>query len=183
MRQSLRQLAVTTVETRSHCALRTTHHARNLFVRQTLDVLQQDRQTKLRLELADGSLHGFSNFEPSVLLLLRSLFAGLSQGHSLSPRQQSPAAAPFVETGIDDQPVKPGGKLRVTSKLSNSGEQLQKYLLRDVIRQRSVAARVNSDGEHLVFVRLEEKLEGSAVTLLAGFNDPSVDKLFSHHHR
>src|SRR5215216_1296288 len=122
MGKSLRQLAVPAVETRSHGALRATHHACDLFVRESLDVLQQNRQTKLRLQLADRRLHRFGNFATRVLLLLRFPFPRLPHGHTLSPRQQSPATSPFIKTGVDDQPVEPGRKLRLTSKLSNGGE-------------------------------------------------------------
>ena len=43
-------------------------------------------------------------------------------------------------------------------------------------------AIVERDREHLVFVGFEQELKGSAVALLAGFDNPSINKLFSHHH-
>src|SRR6185503_14098711 len=104
----------------------------------TLDVLQQYRQTKLRLELADCRPHRFRDFEPCVLFLLRLFLHRIPHRHSLSPRQQSTATAPLVETGIDDETVKPRRKFRVSAKLANRGEQLQEYLLRDVVSDGAV---------------------------------------------
>jgi hypothetical protein len=87
-------------------------------------------------------------------------------------------------TRIDHEPVKPRRKLRVAAKLTNRSKQLQKDLLRDVVSDGAIAAGgIDGDREHLVFVGFEEELKGSAVALLAGFDNPSIDKLFSHHHQ
>jgi len=95
-----------------------------------------------------------------------------------------PAAATLVETSIDDETIKPRRKLRLAAKLTNRGEQLQKDLLRDVVSDGAVAAGgIDGDREHPVFVGFEEELKGSAVALLASFDNPSIDKLFSHHHQ
>ena len=50
-------------------------------------------------------------------------------------------------------------------------------------RHDSIAARgIDGDGVHLVFVSFEQELKSGAVALLAGFDNPSINKLFSHHH-
>jgi hypothetical protein len=87
-------------------------------------------------------------------------------------------------TRIDHEPVKPRRKLRVAAKLTNRSKQLQKDLLRDVVSDGAIAAGgIDGDREHLVFVGFEEELKGSAVALLEGFDNPFIDKLFSHHHQ
>ena len=56
--------------------------------------------------------------------------------------------------------------------------------LRDVVSDGAVTTgRIDGDREHPVFVGFEEELEGSPVALLASFDNPSIDKLFSHHHQ
>src|SRR5688500_10219656 len=185
MRKALRQLAVTAVEPRRHRSLRTTHHLRDLLVRQSLDVLQQDRQAKLRLQFGDRVAHCFRDLEPRVLPFLRFPVAHVTRRDRCfrrPPRQQSPAAAALVHTGVNDQPIKPGCKLRIASKLANRSEQLDEDLLRDVFGDAAIAARrVDGNGENFVSVSYEKGVKSVAVALLAGFDNLSINKLLSHY--
>src|SRR5689334_21107739 len=105
MREPIIYLAVRAIAPRSDRAFRSIHHARNFVVRQTLDVLQQDWQAKLRVQLRNRLLHRFSDFEPRKSLFLWCLFAVVRHGHSLTPRQPTLAPPSFVETRVDHEPV------------------------------------------------------------------------------
>src|SRR5688572_33344716 len=128
--------------------------------------------------------HRLRYFKPRVLSLLWFLLAHvIHRDRSLRrvPGQPPLALAPFVKTRIDHQAVQPRRKLRVSTKLANGCEQLQKDLLGDVFRERSIATgRIDGNGEDLVFVSFKQTLKGVAVALLAGFNNLSVYKLLSH---
>src|SRR2546423_10613355 len=102
-------------------------------------MFQQDWQTKLWLELADSRSHSLCNFKPRVLFLLRFPLTGITHRYRLSQRQPSFAATFFVNTGIDNEAIRPRREFGITAKLSDGREQLQKYLLRDVVGHGAIA--------------------------------------------
>src|SRR5438045_5160068 len=116
------------------------------------------------------------------MLFLRLLLAGITHRCSLCQRQPSSAATSFINTSIDDETIKPGREFRVAAKLANGSEQLQKDLLGNVFGDRAVAGGIDGYREYLVFISFEEELKRGAIAMLAGFDDASVNELFSHYH-
>jgi hypothetical protein len=57
----------------------------------------------------------------------------------LAEWKETPAAAAFIHAGIDDEAIQPGGEFRISSKLLDGSEQLQKNLLGDIIRESRIA--------------------------------------------
>src|SRR3989442_9049293 len=118
MSQTLRQCFVAAIQTRRHGALRTTQNIRDLLVRKTLDVFEQDWQTQFRFQLGDSRPYRVGNLAASEMLLWRGAVRCFRHLSCIAKWKKASALSLFVDAGVDHQPVEPCRKLRIAAKLA-----------------------------------------------------------------
>src|SRR6266536_911809 len=156
MCQPSRQFFMAAVEARGHRTLRTTQNICNFLIGKSLNILKQNGHTKLWFKFTDRRLHRIGKFLALVSSLSWSSFTGVLHGKTLPIARIAPASALLVDAGIYDQAMEPGGKLRLTAKLTYRGHQLQKDLLRDITRCGLIPAEgIQGDGKNPVFVGIK----------------------------
>ena len=116
----------------------------NLFIREVLQVFEDQGQSQLWLQGGDRFFNLFFGFAAHIILLSVARFR--SQVKQIIKRDQSPTLALLINAEVDDQSIKPGRKLRFVTKPLELRIQLEEDRLGHIMRRRRVAAEIVERG-------------------------------------
>src|SRR6476646_9271082 len=128
MTQLACQHLVSSIEPRRYSADRNAKRLSDLVIRETLNVLEQDRQSKLRRELTDRAAHRIGHLSSMIGIFLR--IPGHHSPHLdlRAERNETPSLSVLIRARVGHNPIKPGRKLRTLVKLAYAGKQLEEDL-------------------------------------------------------